>query len=288
MKKIMKLALLVCLALLACTLVFTVLNSGNDTTKETETTNGDTTKETETTNKDTAPIKMTAEYSTDDKGYGNKLFDYDFNVYLHWSDGTKKLTRNFVIENEDCYLTPENSVKTFKLKSTEYDLSAFVNIQIPQIESFPESRETFVQKYYEAMKGIGITQYTMELKTAENGNVIGANFKDSRGAYWYFLSFSNQSNDDTSPDFDNVKLETNIQYNEKELAQMELLLISKTIPENTFPAIDAFNYLVLNDGSLLTGNVKYEAGYSSLYKTYHMFAYIIQPSAYAVEDSQSN
>ena len=69
---------------------------------------------------------------------------------------------------------------------------------------------------------------------------------------------------------------------------MELLLISKTIPENTFPPIEAFNYVGLNDGHLLAGNVKYEAGYSSLYKTYHMFAYISQPSAYAVEDSPSN
>ena len=277
MKKSMRIALLICLTLLACALMFTACDSGNDTTKETE-----------TANEDTTPIKMTAEYSTDDKGYGSKLFNFDFNVYLHWSDGTKKLTRNFVIENEDCYLTPENSVKTFKLKSTEYDLSTLVNIQIPQIQSFPESRETFVQKYYEAMNGIGITQYTMELKTAKNGNVIGANFKDSKGAYWYFLSFFNESDDDTSPDFYEVKLETNIQYNEKELAQMELLLISQTIPENTFLPTEAFNYLGLNDGALLAGNVKYEAGYSSLYKTYHIFAYIIQPSAYAVEDSQSN
>ena len=183
MKKTIKFVLFVCIILILSMLVFTAC--GSDKESQEETNASDATP---------APILMTAEYLDDEENYyGYKILEDDFRVYLHYADGTKQITKKFIIENEDCYLIPENTVKTFNLKSTEYDLKASVDIQIPKIQSFPESREIFVQNYYAAMKGIGITQYTMELKKAENGNVIGANFRDSKGAYWYFLSLSNQT-----------------------------------------------------------------------------------------------
>ena len=234
-----------------------------------------------------APIKMTAEYSNNEENYyGYKILESDFYVYLHWDDGTKKLTRNFVIENEDCYLTPENTVKTFNLKSTEYDLKASVNIQIPQVQSFPESRKTFVQKYYEAMQGIGINQYTMELETTKKGNIIGANFRDSKGAYWYFLSFSNQTDNDESSDFDEVKIETNVQYNREEMEKMKLLLISLTIPEGSYTANSAYNLLQNNGGNLTAKNVEYSAYFNvkNNYSTnYYLIAYVTQLKAYSVD-----
>ena len=270
--------LITCIFILSCTLIFSAcgfLDISDGSEKST-------------------PIKMTAVYiPEEDDIYGALLTDWNFEVYLHFSDGTKEKTKKFEIVNENRDLEPQNSVKTYTLRSTEYDLTTSVDIAIPAYVTFPETREEFCQKFYDLMKGTGITQYTMDLERNEHGVITQAVFKkvmNGHWSYWYYLDFSNFPHDPTSLYFDRVKLDTNVQYDEKEMEQMKLLLISLTVPANTYTAIDAYNLMGMNDGKLKAGNVEYLAYFKkessiTFGPVYYLAADIIQQPVSAVHSA---
>jgi len=210
------------------------------------------------------PVKMTAVYIPDaDNIYGAIISDWDFEAYLQWSDGTVEKTKKFALVDENRDLAPANSVKTFTLKSTEYDLTATVDIAIPGYRAFPEDRGAFCEKFYDLMQNAGITEYTMDYKKDNNGIITGVTFKkplNGYWSYWYDLDFTTFPHDPNASHFDRVKLDANgAIYDEDEMEQMKLLLITLTLPAQTHSADEAYALIRKNDGKLTAGNVEYLA-----------------------------
>lgn len=239
------------------------------------------------------PVKMTAVYiPEEDNIYGMLLTDWDFEVYLHWSDGTVEKTNKFEVVNQDRDLLPADSVKTYTLKSTEYDLTATVDIAIPAYQAFPGDRTAFCENLYTLMNENGITAYTMTYDKDDTGRITGATFSkplNGRTSYWYFLEFSTFPNDPKANHFDRVKLETNNAiYDKAEMEQMKLLLITLTLPAETHLPADAYNLIQTNDGKLTAGNVEYLAFFNEKSDIvngamYYISADIVQTPCSAVD-----
>jgi hypothetical protein len=249
------------------------------------------------------PIAMTVGYIGDeDNIYGMMLCDWDVEVYLHYSDGTKEKTENFEIVNEDRDFTPANAAKTFTLKSTEFDLTATLDIAIPEYQHFPETREEFCEKLCSMMDSTReIDRYTADYRRNENGHITSVTFWKTLNGYrseWFFLEFSTFPNDPDAEHFDRVKLEANggvyskAEFRDKiknEMEVMKLLIISLTIPTDSYLETDAYELIQLqgDEGRLTAGNVEYLAFLNEKSEIvagamYYMSADIVQAPCYEV------
>lgn len=192
----------------------------------------------------------------------DEIYSSHFDVVATYSDGsTKKLeSEEFEISEKNKYYD-ENKIQNIVIVENAHGLSTSVAVKCPAIEFLsPKTSKQFAQEFYNSMRQLGVTGYSMELDYDNNGQVKQASFWKPSGGfrkYVYFLKFYHDFKQ--YPDkITDVIIENNSDFSQNEMNKLISLTISKTLPKGSMTT-EQVHKTIGYDGELKVGKVDYEA-----------------------------